>query len=90
MASYRTPPTPLALSVRAIRETLNYSQESFALLMGVTRRTVCHWEHGGYMPPRSALYQLRAELRARPTWRERIHNRQDVEQLLYNVGLLYD
>lgn len=45
--------------VRAIREQLGVSQDKFALLLGVSKRTVENWEQGRRHPTGAARSLLR-------------------------------
>lgn len=70
-----------------MRETHRYSQQNFAVLLGVNVRTLQHWERGTWPPPIIGLRLLR-ELNKRPTWQARIRDREDVERVLIEVGLV--
>jgi transcriptional regulator with XRE-family HTH domain len=86
---------PPAIALRALRETLNFSQMSWAILLGVEKSTVWRWETGATLVPQFVLQNLHCRLNhddeswnhARK-WRARICTRPDVEQLLTTVGLL--
>jgi transcriptional regulator with XRE-family HTH domain len=77
----------VAIAVRAMRQTHHFSQQAFAIFLGVHLRTLQHWERGDRRPPTLVLRYLR-ELNDRPAWSERIHQREAVETLLVDVGLL--
>jgi transcriptional regulator with XRE-family HTH domain len=83
-------PNIIAVAIRSMRTALNLSQSSFALLIGVTAIAVHRWEVGERLPRQQQLYHLRAELRGRPSWRARIHRHPEIEQLLFEIGLLPD
>lgn len=79
----------LGVALRAMRETVQYSQEAWAILLGVDRGTVIRWERGVFIPRTPVLRFLR-ELGKRPEWRAAIHKREDVERLLVELGLVED
>jgi DNA-binding XRE family transcriptional regulator len=88
-------PNPLAIAVRAMRETLNFSLMGWAALLGVEKTTVWRWENGTVLVPQFVLQNLHCRLnhddenwRHGRQWRERIRRRPDVEDLLIRVGLL--
>lgn len=81
----------LPLALRALRETLNYSQEAWAVLMGVGWRTIMRWEQGRTVPSEHTLVMLRCRLnheQEAKLWRERLANDPDVFKLLADIGLL--
>jgi hypothetical protein len=87
--------TPLAIALRALRETLNFSLMGWATLLGVEKSTVYRWESGAVLVPQFVLQDLHCRLNhddeswtQAHQWRARIRNRPDVEQLLTTVGLL--
>jgi putative transcriptional regulator len=41
---------PAEIDVRAIREKISLSQNEFAKLFGLSKRTLEHWEHGRRVP----------------------------------------
>jgi putative transcriptional regulator len=51
------------LDVKAIREKLHYSQSQFALMIGVSERTLQNWEQGRRRPdgPAQALLRVVAK-----------------------------
>jgi putative transcriptional regulator len=48
-----------APAVREIRERLNYTQESFAAVLGVSKRTLQNWEQGRRQPTGAARSLLK-------------------------------
>lgn len=81
----------LAISLRALRETLNYSQEAWAVLLGVSWRTIIRWEQGTAVPSEHTLIMLRCRLNHEgeaKLWQERLARDELVWNLLTDVGLL--
>lgn len=48
--SKRVEPPRIVLGMEAIRLALRLSQQEFANLLGVTRRSVVRWEQGSHRP----------------------------------------
>ena len=44
--------------VKALRKSLDLSQQNFAVKMGVSIRSVCRWENGEFKPSKLALKEL--------------------------------
>jgi DNA-binding transcriptional regulator YiaG len=81
----------LPIALRAMRETLNYSQEVWAILLGVGRMTVIRWEEGVMLPSEHTLVMLRCRLnheREADLWGPRLRQSSDVAHLLESCGLL--
>jgi DNA-binding transcriptional regulator YiaG len=81
----------LPIALRAMRETLNYSQETWSILLGVSRQTVVRWEFGIVLPGEHTLVMLRCRLnheREADLWGPRLRQSPDVASLLVSCGLL--
>lgn len=46
----RVPEFSLGERIRKVREDLDLSQQQFAVLLGVDRKTIGHWEGGRHVP----------------------------------------
>ena len=78
---------PLADTMRTIRLAINLSQESWGAMLGVTERSVRHWETGKRSPDRQLLLHVR-ELLKRPEFRRRLHQQEQIERYLIAAKVL--
>jgi putative transcriptional regulator len=55
--------TPVDVDVKVIREKTGLSQTRFASILGISVKTLRHWEHGDIKPQGPALVLLNAAAR---------------------------